>query len=230
MEATDKNETIRTSFSSNGEVHCPKCSQLLYGYFKESLHLDVKLDQDPQTRQMNFRISSNTKLECPKCNYSLKSLVSLTTDSDHASAKIEAQGNQPHHAKEFLEWGPKLELGVEEIDRQHHKLVGIINRLHVAVTKGQREAKFVPSIIAELMAYAIEHFEAEEKLQINSHYFGLGAHQEEHGAFIDKIGALEMTMKTGIVDLVPVLKFVKDWFIEHTQGSDKAFVAHLLEK
>lgn len=39
----------------------------------------------------------------------------------------------------LIEWTPALEVGLEEMDRQHRQLVKILNELHQAMQAGGRQ-------------------------------------------------------------------------------------------
>ena len=62
----------------------------------------------------------------------------------------------------LLQWSDALSVGVVEIDRQHQKLVTMINDLNDAMRAGKGKDA-LGKTIAELIAYAATHFKTEEK-------------------------------------------------------------------
>ena len=60
-------------------------------------------------------------------------------------------------------WKKSYEIGIDEIDNQHRKLVGIINELSDAMMV-QKGYKAVPHILEQLTDYIQFHFTTEEEI------------------------------------------------------------------
>lgn len=63
----------------------------------------------------------------------------------------------------LIEWTPALEVGLEEMDRQHRQLVKILNELHQAMQAGGRQRDLM-RVMDELLQYTKYHFSTEERL------------------------------------------------------------------
>ena len=64
---------------------------------------------------------------------------------------------------ELISWKDSLNVGIVEIDEQHKKLVGLINKLFEAMANG-KSSEIMKSVLGELSNYVNTHFATEEKL------------------------------------------------------------------
>lgn len=82
-----------------------------------------------------------------------------------------------------LEWSRRYSVGVAEIDAQHEELFRRINAF-IAAAEERRARPEVESLVVFLGEYAKQHFADEERMMQFSGFPGLGAHLEQHQAFI----------------------------------------------
>lgn len=127
----------------------------------------------------------------------------------------------------FLEWSAELELGFEEIDRQHHWLVDAINALHDELQEGDPDPKRLDLLIGGLAIYARNHFAAEERLFKRHQYPQEEAHQQEHAAFAATVRAWKQRHDAGEALGQEVLDFLKGWLLHHILQSDRAYAPFL---
>lgn len=126
-------------------------------------------------------------------------------------------------------WDGSLALGHEDIDRQHERLAGLINRLAVSWDAPDRE-HVVMQAITDMYLYANEHFREEEALMAATGYPGLEAHKAMHGAFVNR--AHDFT-DASLADASPfeeLLDFLTAWFVGHVSVEDARMLAHALRK
>lgn len=135
-----------------------------------------------------------------------------------------------HNPKILIEWSEKYELGLKEIDDQHHGIADLINRIHESVNSGARDHDFVLKVLKSLDKYVAEHFAYEEKLFRAAKYPGIDQQMREHRIFSAQVKELHTQFEKSFFDLRSVLRFMVGWFMEHTQGSDKDFVAYWKEQ
>ncbi len=131
----------------------------------------------------------------------------------HASSKP-AQGS-------VLRWSDKLNTGIDLMDRQHQRLVELINQLFQAMKDGG-DRMLVGQVVDELVDYTVTHFRAEENLMKKHNYPDFEAHCLIHKNFIDQVAGYATKIKTG--DRMPpadVYKFLKDWLVGHIEGQDR---------
>jgi len=123
-----------------------------------------------------------------------------------------------------VEWITKFELGINEIDDQHKRLIGIMNKLCEALNQGE-ESKMIAEIIKEMWDYAHYHFALEEKYFDEFHYEKAEAHKVWHKAFYKKVEDLAKEFDGGKKSVsIDAISFLGGWFIDHTQTFDREYV------
>lgn len=123
----------------------------------------------------------------------------------------------------YIEWSDQLSINNFSVDTEHKNLVNIINNLHEAMGKGEGH-KVVGRILEKLVLYTKTHFKNEEKLMEKSGYPGLAVHRTEHQKFVEEIQTLQENFKKGSITItINLLNYLKDWLVDHIQGSDKKF-------
>ena len=78
-----------------------------------------------------------------------------------------------------IDWNQKYDLGVEDIDFQHHFFLNLINRLAKDLLELDN-TDYQLSLISELNAYANFHFISEENMMRRANYPELEIHQKHH--------------------------------------------------
>ena len=123
----------------------------------------------------------------------------------------------------ILTWSDALSVNIKEIDDQHKKLVSMVNHLHAAMLKGEGRIVVGP-ILAELTAYTVYHFKAEEGYMEKYSYPSLQTHRLEHQRFVKRVGDFETAYNEGKIALSnEVMHFLSDWLKDHIMGTDKKF-------
>jgi len=87
----------------------------------------------------------------------------------------------------LLEWKDDYSVGVEEFDRQHKKMFGLINGLHDKMREKIMDKNDLEKLLAELSAYAEEHLKTEEKYFALYDYPQKEAHAKTHDTYREKI-------------------------------------------
>lgn len=134
----------------------------------------------------------------------------------------------------LIEWDDSLRLGIAVVDRQHERLVGIINRLHQATIEG-RGTDVIGEILDELIIYTATHFSMEEKYFAQFDYADAAEHKREHDALIEKVSAFasdfEKALRDSRSDLAKeLLQFLQIWWRYHMMETDSKFVALFKQK
>lgn len=124
-----------------------------------------------------------------------------------------------------LEWKTDYDLGIEDIDFQHHYFLNLINRLTAelkSTTARERQA----ALIAELNAYARFHFISEENMMAKAGYPELEAHRQKHLDLIGQLNSREalLQLENSSLRAEQVIDFLREWFLSHTTGEDRLFV------
>ena len=120
-------------------------------------------------------------------------------------------------------WGPKLELGVEEVDREHHLQLSMLTALTEALENGH--PLLARRILDQLAGYSAAHFRGEELLMESASYADLEVHRQEHRSFlvyIDEIRDLLGNAEEGLA--LPMAFDLQSGLVSHISSHDRAYV------
>ena len=124
---------------------------------------------------------------------------------------------------EKIIWDKNYSVGLDEIDKQHKKLIEIINQLIDAQDASVR-SEAVSDTLTNMMSYASYHFQAEEEYLKKYNYPDYVSHHKEHMEFIRKTA--EFSMETvALKKSIPteILSYLKDWLTVHILESDMKY-------
>jgi len=79
-------------------------------------------------------------------------------------------------SKRFIEWKKSYSVGLDSIDDDHKKLLGMINQLQTA-SHYTTDDKMIEHILDDLIDYTKYHFSREEKIMLDCEYPNLAAHK-----------------------------------------------------
>ncbi|BAF69323.1 bacteriohemerythrin [Nitratiruptor sp. SB155-2] len=125
-------------------------------------------------------------------------------------------------------WYKSFEIGIEEIDMQHKKLVDILNAISNIIEEDdeKRKTKDLQSILRRLKEYTIYHFTTEEKLW--EKYFPddqeYSTHKKVHQSFIETIDSLSKKYENKSVqnrDVLSLLEYLAQWLAHHILNHDR---------
>ena len=129
---------------------------------------------------------------------------------------------------EHIDWKPNYELGIEDIDYQHHFFINLINRLsdELAATDSP---EYRTAIVSELSAYARFHFISEENMMSRAGYPEIDAHKRHHRELLDQLSIKQtrLEMRQSEQEQQAILDFLVQWFFEHTTREDRLFADYL---
>ena len=126
-----------------------------------------------------------------------------------------------------IDFDESLRTGIDEIDEQHQRLIGIYNELDEALWQGKAHRQ-MEAILAHLFKYTKTHFAAEERLLAETGYPDLAQHQYEHRVLTDRLrGFVHRHVRNGERVSSEVVDFVRKWVMSHIMECDMAYVAHV---
>lgn len=127
-------------------------------------------------------------------------------------------------------WDEHFTTGIEPVDREHRRLVQLINVLGESLIVGQgQEPAALQATFDDLAAYAREHFRREEVLMAHE---GLAtdaqvAHQQHHAEFALQLG-LMWTSRDATPNPAEVLHgFLRAWLAMHILGEDQSMARQI---
>lgn len=128
----------------------------------------------------------------------------------------------------FFNWEDSFYVNIDSLDRQHKKIVDLINHAHKELTEEERPDES-RKIIDELLDYTEYHFEYEEKLLEKYSYPVINTHIKQHDDLREKVSSLKNDLDKGKgIEPLNLLAFLVDWLQDHIVGSDKKYCSLLI--
>lgn len=133
-------------------------------------------------------------------------------------------------SKQFVEWKDDYSVGIDSIDQQHKKLLSLINQLQTAVDYSTGE-QFEQEALDELVDYTKTHFSYEEGLMRDNDYPDFEPHKAQHEKMFNKVSeVLAEYEKDHDTAMSNAAEYLKDWLINHINGTDKEYSSYLISK
>ena len=135
----------------------------------------------------------------------------------------------------WIKWEKKYELGIPGLDKQHHHLLDLCNKLRrdlkdFSAQEGVDWHVSLAHTLKELAAYTQEHFATEEKLMRACGYKDYDIHRSQHIRFVEEVTKQLMTFElASLQEAYSLLDFLRDWILSHVACEDKLYVRPILE-
>ncbi len=124
-----------------------------------------------------------------------------------------------------LIWRSYYQVGIEEIDLQHHYFVDLINRLESDLTN-VTDVKYTLSLLSELVKYTQFHFLSEENFMYKINYPDLELHSKQHFHLLNQLHGKIGLFNESLLPAEDIIGFLKEWFIDHTIKEDMKISAY----
>lgn len=126
-----------------------------------------------------------------------------------------------------MEWNADNSVGIEEIDRQHRELFRLFGLIKEAIATDQGWSAIHYGLV-EVKRFALFHFQFEEALMRLYGFPECTQHAEAHETMLQK---LESTEHKSLQETTKeeILKFLRDWMVDHIQGADRSYARHILD-
>lgn len=122
----------------------------------------------------------------------------------------------------ILNWVSDLNTGIEEIDRQHRRIVDYINRLYELRETPDR--KLLGEVIGETVDYTLSHFAFEEGMIEEAGYMFSGPHKRVHELFIRRVTEIQMRFEAGEDVTNELHGMLSRWLFNHIRNEDRGYV------
>ena len=122
----------------------------------------------------------------------------------------------------LLVWVPELDTGIDEIDRQHRRIVDYINQLYELRNSPDREA--LGDVIGETVDYTISHFAFEESLVENAGYMFAVPHKKVHELFARRVAEMQSRFDAGEDVTADLHGMLSRWLFNHIRNEDRGYV------
>ncbi len=125
--------------------------------------------------------------------------------------------------KGLIKWSNSYSVGIDQFDKEHKRLINIINNLNKAMLEGKGKS-IANNIVEELIEYTATHFKNEEEFLLKHNYPDFESHKRVHDRFVDKVLGIQEDIEKGKANLsIEIIDFLKDWLIKHIMGTDKKY-------
>jgi hemerythrin-like metal-binding protein/PAS domain S-box-containing protein len=119
-------------------------------------------------------------------------------------------------------WNAKYQVGIAQVDRQHKKLVALINALGNKLAV-QADPAASMEVFDDLASYASYHFRTEENLmhecQVDDEFEA--SHKASHASFVAEVAKARNSAQADPLQvLTKTLGFLSRWLIFHILGTD----------
>lgn len=131
---------------------------------------------------------------------------------------------------DVIAWKPEYDIGIQEIDEQHKKLVQLINDFYTAMVK-KSSAEEMGRVIHEVVDYTRIHFAIEECLLRMFEYEDYANHKKGHDLFVEKVQSIKQRFENGDHSVsMELFGLLRDWLIQHIQEKDTQYAPVLLKR
>jgi hemerythrin-like metal-binding protein len=115
----------------------------------------------------------------------------------------------------FLSWRKDYDIGVAQIDAEHRNLLDLVNAFHDRNAQGATHSE-IAHLLNQLVSYAEEHFQHEEKVMSDNAYPLLDQHRELHVKLVASIFEINERFSAQPAKAsAETLQFIKAWLLEH---------------
>jgi len=176
------------------------------------------------------RMASQTTTSVERSTRVVVEISSLTEELDSiiqgmASGKLASVASD-----KLMTWSNDLSVGVRLIDEQHKVLLGLINELHAAM-RAHKSDDVLVGVVERLKQYTVKHFGQEEEYFDRYGYPETAQHKEYHRKLVQQVLDFEAGLKSGKAKVtMEIMRFLKDWLINHIMGTDKKYTTFLNSK
>jgi hemerythrin-like metal-binding protein len=126
-----------------------------------------------------------------------------------------------------IKWRDTYNTGIEQFDKEHHKIVELVNTMF-EVVRDKSSKEITEKACSDVLAYTVYHFANEEQAMKNADFPGFEEHRAEHARL--KVEAEKFTAI--IHDTFPegateFYRFLREWLVEHIQDCDHKYSPYL---
>lgn len=181
--------------------------------------LDNCLQQITQESDNNVQSTRETL----RASITVRNLSGEIDSLLHRFATNPTQIQQEESKREkLMEWNEQLDIGLDEINRQHQTLLHLINELYYLL-KHNYGLSSVKRVVQGLIDYTANHFKYEETLFAQIGYEQTQEHIDKHAQLVDEVLAFQKRVERGEDIGEELMSFLKNWLSQHIMREDKAY-------
>ncbi|NMP30624.1 bacteriohemerythrin [Thalassotalea sp. M1531] len=130
----------------------------------------------------------------------------------------------------LLHWQDKYSIGIEEADRQHKKMVEMMNEAHI-MSHQNRSSAAIANALSALLEYTKVHFEWEENFFDNHGYPKGEEHKASHQKLVSELEQHMDKIKVSEPTAIDAeMEQLNQWLIKHIEHSDRDYARHVISQ
>ncbi|MGE4554404.1 MAG: bacteriohemerythrin [Desulfovibrionaceae bacterium] len=127
-------------------------------------------------------------------------------------------------------WDGSLDLGFDEIDKQHAYMFEVINRLYHKILRGD-ERHAVRDVVDSMRNFVTYHFRTEEEFLTRAGYPETEKHKAAHQTFVEELERFELLQDSGVPSVAhEALTFLLGWLVHHIMVWDRRYAEALRDR
>jgi len=135
---------------------------------------------------------------------------------------------QDNNQMPLMNWDQSLDIGVDAMNRDHQKLLDVMNRIYDSREKG---GSAVNLLVQQLGALCVKHFKDEEAFMISIGFPDLESHKRVHARLLSRYGEFaEAIQKNDGKPSDEFFQFLRLWLASHIKCIDVKYGEHSAQK
>ena len=128
---------------------------------------------------------------------------------------------------QLLSWLPEHNIGIDEAERQHRKMLDMMNEVHILSTQNHSN-RSIGKALEVLISYTKVHFDWEETFFDSYKYPKSQEHKKHHAALIQELRDHQKKIAVGDQQAIDKeLSQLNNWLIEHIKHGDRNYANYL---
>jgi hemerythrin len=126
----------------------------------------------------------------------------------------------------MIVWKDEYSVGNMVLDKQHMQLLLLVSDLEKLLqSTAQPSMKAVSDFLNDIAAFAVKHFEYEERLLKRLGYAAVDAQHDAHTHFVEYVGEKIVDAISGKETAQEMLAYLKHWWVQHILNEDMKYRA-----
>ena len=135
---------------------------------------------------------------------------------------------QQELSQQLLSWQPEHNIGIEEADRQHKKMLDMMNEVHI-LSAQKHSSQSISQALNVLISYTEVHFDWEERFFDGYQYPKSEEHKKHHASLIAELRTHQRNIALGDQKAIDdELSHLNDWLLEHIKHGDRDYANYLI--
>lgn len=127
----------------------------------------------------------------------------------------------------LIQWRDSYSVGVARFDKEHRRLVELINDMFIIV-RDKGDSAALNTVVQALIEYTEYHFSSEEEAMEEANYPDLVEHKQHHADLKKKVTTFLEQITAGGEDVrTELYHFLREWLINHIVKEDKKYTEYL---